>query len=153
MKATLISLIPPTLLTILVAATAALRFYDATDFPPTFPPNTFRQWSFWTFIATIGMAMVDFGLRGWIGYLAAIEGQRERNLQDRERELQAQERDQQNQERDRQNRERNRQAEIIKLQAQRDLAILAFLTNPTELDRTRLEAMYREIEQANLDSE
>ena len=59
MKATSISLIPPTHLIVLIAATAALRFYDATDLPPNAP----RQLSFWTFIATIGMAVVDFRFR------------------------------------------------------------------------------------------
>ena len=50
----------------LIAATATLRFYDTTDFPPKFLPLTLREWSFWAFLATILVAMVDFGLKWYV---------------------------------------------------------------------------------------
>ncbi|MDS3861044.1 hypothetical protein RIF25_09505 [Thermosynechococcaceae cyanobacterium BACA0444] len=123
MKANLLSLIPPTLLTVLIAATAALRFYDATDFPPQFPPLTLRQWSFWAFLATLLVAMVDFGIK-W--YFANRGRYREAEIREQE-------------------------TERIKRSARRDMAILSFLVNPTDTNRERLEAICQEIEQSNLD--
>ncbi len=123
MKANLLSLIPPTLLTVLIAATAALRFYDATDFPPKFPPLTLRDWSFWAFLATGLVAMVDFGLK-W--NIATRRGYSETRIREQE-------------------------ARRVKRSARRDMAILSYLANPTDSNRQRLEAICQEIEQSDLD--
>ena len=123
MKVNLLSLVPSTLLTVLVAATAALRFYDATDFPPKLPPLSFRDWSFWVFTATLLVALVDFGIRWWIGNLEATEKERARATE----------------------------AARVKRSARRDMAVLSFLANPTDTNRQRLEAICQEIEQTDLD--
>ncbi|AFY61566.1 hypothetical protein [Synechococcus sp. PCC 6312] len=64
MKATLISLIPPTLLTVLIAATAALRFYDATDLPPTFPQTPSDN----------GASGYSSPPSGWLWWILALGG-------------------------------------------------------------------------------
>ncbi len=84
MKASLLSLVPSTLLTVLIAATAALRFYDATDFPPKIPPVTPRDWSFWLFTATLLVALVDFGFKWFAGNLEAAAKIESKQRQDRQ---------------------------------------------------------------------
>jgi len=137
MKANLLSLVPSTLLTVLVAATAALRFYDATDFPPKLPPISLRDWSFWLFTATLVVALVDFGLRWWIGNLEAAEKERARatEVERIERETERV----------------KRETERVKRQDRQNLALYAYIANPTEINRQRLEAICHEIEQTDLD--
>ncbi len=130
MNANLLSLVPSSLLTVLIAATAALRFYDATDFPPKLPPTTLRDWSFWAFLATLLVAMVDFGLK-W--YVTARRGYSEERIRATEAERV------------------ERETERVKRQTKQNFALYAYTANPSEINRQRLEAICQEIEQTDLD--
>lgn len=134
MKTNLLSLIPPTLLTVLIAATAALRFYDATDFPPKLPPLTLRDWSFWLFTATLLVAVVDFGLRWWIGNVDRVRETRRVEQETRRVEQET--------------RRIEQETRRIERSDRRDIALLTFLAHPTEANRQQLETICQEIQQA-----
>ncbi|MDS3859565.1 hypothetical protein RIF25_01965 [Thermosynechococcaceae cyanobacterium BACA0444] len=131
-----LGILPNTLLTVLIAVTAALRFYEPTDFPPQFPPGTFRDWSLWAFAATLLVALVDLGLKWFNGNLA-------RNRED-------QARDQANQARNREIEREQRQIERKQYQDRRDFALLTYLAEPTPENQQKLTAICQEIQQ-NMD--
>ncbi|AFY60792.1 hypothetical protein [Synechococcus sp. PCC 6312] len=115
---TFLSVLPGTLLTVLVAVTAALRFYEPADFSLQFTPEVFREWSLWAFAATLLVAVVDLGLKWFNGNVA------------RNREDQA----------------RNREIEREQRQDRRDIALLTYLADPTPENQVKLRAICQEIE-------
>jgi hypothetical protein len=131
----LISLVPGILLTVLITLTAALRFYEPTDFPPSLSPNSFREWSLWAFVASLLVAVVDLCIE-WNTRNREAARQRDRADQERNRILEARQREAEEQE---------RQNAAIKLAHQRDFALFSYLTDPSEANRQRLEAICQEI--------
>jgi hypothetical protein len=139
----LISLIPSTLLTVLITLTAALRFYEQTDFPPSFSPTSLRQWSLWAFLASLLVAVVDLCIE-WNARNRETARQRNREAEERDRILEARQREAEARQREAEATER--QNATIKLTNQRDFALFSYLTDPSEDNRQRLEAICQEIE-------
>jgi hypothetical protein len=105
-----LSLIPGTTLTILIISIAFLRFYDETDFQLLGQLTNPRIWSNRLTVAAILVALVNFGIE-W---------------NDR-------------------NREGNRRAEAkeqatrrARVEAERDLALLSYLADPSEDNQQKL---------------
>ncbi len=135
----LISLIPIMLLTVLITLTAALRFYEPSDFPPSLSPSNLRQWSLWAFLASLLVAMVDLCIE-WNTRNRETARQRDREAEERNRALEAGQREAE--ERNRILEERQREAEAterqnaaIKLTNQRDFTLFFYLANPSEANR------------------
>jgi hypothetical protein len=146
----LISLIPSTLLTVLITLTAALRFYEPTDFPPSFSPTSLRQWSLWAFLASLLVAVVDLCIE-WNARNRETARQRDREAEERDRILEARQREAEARQREAEAKQREaetteRQNATIKLTNQRDFALFSYLTNPSEANRQQLEAICQEIE-------
>lgn len=146
----LISLIPSTLLTVLITLTAALRFYEPSDFPPTLSPSSFRQWSLWAFLASLLVAVVDLCIE-WNARNRETARQRDREAEERDRILETRQREAEERNRVLEARQREaeateRQNAAIKLTNQRDFALYSYLANPSEANRQRLEAICQEIE-------
>lgn len=138
-----LGILPNTLLTVLIAVTAALRFYEPTDFPPQFPPGTFRDWSLWAFAATLLVALVDLGLKWFNGNLA-------RNREDQARDQANQARHREIEREQREAEREQRQIERKQYQDRRDLALLTYLAEPTPANQQKLKAICQEIQQ-NMD--
>lgn len=134
---TFLSALPGTLLTVLVAVTAALRFYEPSDFSLEFSPETFREWSIWAFTATLLVALVDLSLKWFNGNLARYREEQARNEADRAR--------------NREIERKQRQTEREQRQDRRDIALLTYLIEPTSENQQKLKAICQEIER-NMDN-
>jgi hypothetical protein len=153
----LISLIPSTLLTVLITLTAALRFYEPTDFPPSFSPTSLREWSLWAFLASLLVAVVDLCIE-WNARNRETARQRDREDEERDRILETRHRILETRQREAEERNRilearqreaeatERQNAAIKLTNQRDFALFSYLADPSEANRQQLEAICQEIE-------
>jgi hypothetical protein len=146
----LISLIPSTLLTILITLTAALRFYEPTDFPPTLSPTSLREWSLWAFLASLLVAVVDLCIE-WNTRNRETARQRDREAEERDRILEARQREAEARQREAEAKQREaetteRQNATIKLTNQRDFALFSYLADPSEANRQQLDAICQEIE-------
>ena len=105
-----LSLIPGTTLTILVISIAFLRFYDETDFQLLGQLANPRIWSNRLTLAAIVVALVNFGIQ-W---------------NDRNREA------------DRRAEAQEQATRRARVEAERDLALLSFLADPSEENQQKL---------------
>ena len=105
-----LSLIPGTTLTILVISIAFLRFYDETDFQLLGQLANPRIWSNRLTVAAILVALVNFGIQ-W---------------NDRNREA------------DRRAEAQEQATRRARVEAERDLALLSFLADPSEENQQKL---------------
>ena len=116
-----IALLPGTVLTILIILIAFLRFYDQTDFTLLGYLTNPRDWSNRCTVAAIVVAMVGFGIE-WdrrnqeADRLAAAEYRR---IEEEQRRIEAEE----------------QTARRARIEAERDLALLNHLIDPSERNR------------------
>lgn len=116
-----ISLLPGTVLTILLILIAFLRFYDQTDFTLLGYLANPRDWSNRCTVAAILVAMVGFGTE-WnnrnreTDRLAAAEYRR---IEEEQRRIEAEE----------------QAARRARIEAERDLALLNYLIDPSDHNR------------------
>jgi len=123
-----ISLLPGTVLTILLILIAFLRFYDQTDFTLLGYLANPRDWSNRCTVAAILVAMVGFGTE-WnnrnreTDRLAAAEYRRieeeQRRIEEEQRRIEAEE----------------QAARRSRIEAERDLALLNYLIDPSDHNR------------------
>ncbi|MEB3291211.1 MAG: hypothetical protein VKI82_14935, partial [Leptolyngbya sp.] len=140
-----IALLPGTILTILIILIAFLRFYDQTDFTLLGYLANPRDWSNRCTVAAIVVAMVGFGIE-WnrrnqeTDRLVAeeyrrIEEEQRRTEEEQRRAKQEQRRIEEEQRRIKREEQATRRARI---EAERDLALLNHLIDPSDRNRAIL---------------
>jgi flagellar biosynthesis/type III secretory pathway M-ring protein FliF/YscJ len=144
-----LSLIPGTILTILIISIAFLRFYDETDFTFLGQLANPRVWSNRLTVAAILVALVNFGIE-WdrrnreTDRLAEEKQRRAEEKQRRVEEEQRRSADRTRAENERAEEEHRRAeakeqaARRTRIEIERDFALLSFLADPSEQNRARL---------------
>jgi flagellar biosynthesis/type III secretory pathway M-ring protein FliF/YscJ len=144
-----LSLIPGTILTILIISIAFLRFYDETDFTFLGQLANPRVWSNRLTVAAILVALVNFGIewdrRNRETDRLAEEAQRRTEEEQRRTEEEQRRREDRTRAENERAEAEHRRAEAkeqatrrARVEIERDLAFLSFLADPSEQNQQRL---------------
>jgi hypothetical protein len=137
-----LSLIPGTILTILIISIAFLRFYDETDFTFLGQLANPRVWSNRLTVAAILVALVNFGIewdrRNRETDRLAEEEQRRTEEEQRRREDRTRAENERAEAEHRRAEAKEQATRRARVEIERDLAFLSFLADPSEQNQQRL---------------
>jgi hypothetical protein len=133
-----LSLVPGTTLTLLVISIAFLRFYDETDFTLLGQIASPRIWSNRLTVAAIVVALVNFGVE-WNNRNREADRRTEaeqRRVEEEQRRVEEEQRRVEEEQRRREDQEQTTRR--VRIETERDLALLMYLIDPSELNRNKL---------------
>jgi hypothetical protein len=133
-----LSLVPGTLLTILIIGIAFLRFYDETDFTLLGQLPNPRVWSNRLTVAAILVALVNFGLEWNDRNREANRRSEEIEFRIRQENFIAAEEQRRVEEEQRRVEDKQQATRQTRIETEQDLALLNFIADPSEQNRHKL---------------